>query len=53
MLNFIENIIKEKKKQYSGMMNEKYINLENEMCSLGLPEEKLEEVLKIAKKYIG
>lgn len=52
--NFIDNIIEEKKDQFKGMMGKdhKVENMIEDFKNLNLSEEKLEEVIKVAKKYI-
>ena len=52
--NFIDNIIEEKKEQFKGLVG-KEIRVENmieDLKSLKLSEDKLEEVIKVAKKHI-
>lgn len=52
--NFIDNVIEEKKDQFKGMMGKehKVENMIEDFKSLDLPKEKLEEVIKVARKYI-
>ena len=52
--NFIDNIIEEKKEQFKGLVG-KEIRVENmieDLKSLKLSEDKLEEVIKVAKKHM-
>ena len=52
--NFIDNIIEEKKEQFKGLVV-KEIRVENmieDLKSLKLSEDKLEEVIKVAKKHM-
>ena len=52
--NFIDNVIEEKKEQFKTMMGKehKVENMIEDLKSLNLPNEKLEEVIKVAKKYV-
>ena len=50
--NFIDNVIEEKKEQFKTMMGKehKVENMIKDLKSLNLSNEKLEEVIKVAKK---
>ena len=52
--NFIDNVIEEKKEQFKTMMGKehKVENMTKDVKTLDLPKEKLEEVIKVAKKYV-
>ena len=52
--NFIDNVIEEKKEQFKTMMGKehKVENMIEDLKTLNLPNEKLEEVRKVAKKYV-
>ena len=52
--NFIDNVIEEKKEQFKTMMGKEYKveNMIEDLKTLNLPNEKLEEVIKVAKKYV-
>ena len=52
--NFIDNVIEEKKEQFKTMMRKehKVENMIKDFKTLDLPKEKLEEVIKVAKKYV-
>ena len=52
--NFIDNVIEEKKEQFKTMMGKehKLENMIKDLKSLNLSNEKLEEVIKVAKKYV-
>ena len=52
--NFIDNIIEEKKEQFKTMMGKehKVENMIEDLKTLNLPNEKLEEVIKVARKYV-
>ena len=52
--NFIDNIIEEKKEQFKTMMGKehKVENMIKDLKTLNLSNEKLEEVIKVARKYI-
>ena len=52
--NFIDNVIEEKKEQFKTMMGKehKVENMIEDLKALNLPNEKLEEVIKVAKKYV-
>ena len=52
--NFIDNIIEEKKEQFKTMMGKehKVENMIKDLKTLNLSNEKLEEVIKVAKKYV-
>ena len=52
--NFIDNVIEEKKEQFKTMMGKenKFENMIKDFKSLYLPKEKLEEVIKVVKKYV-
>ena len=52
--NFIDNIIEEKKEQFKGLVG-KEIRVENmieDLKTLNLSNDKLEEVIKVAKKHM-
>ena len=54
MKKFMNNVIREKKEQFKTMMG-KEIKVENmikDLKSLNLSNEKLEEVIKVARKYV-
>ncbi|WP_094241942.1 MULTISPECIES: hypothetical protein [Fusobacterium] len=52
--NFIDNVIEEKKEQFKTMMGKehKVENMIKDLKTLNLSNEKLEEVIKVARKYI-
>ena len=52
--NFIDNVIDEKKAQFKTMMGKehKVENMIKDLKALNLSNEKLEEVIKVAKKYV-
>ena len=52
--NFIDNVIEEKKEQFKTMMGKehKVENMIKDLKALNLSNEKLEEVVKVAKKYV-
>ena len=52
--NFIDNVIEEKKEQFKTMMGKehKVENMIKDLKSLNLSNEKLEEIIKVAKKYV-
>ena len=52
--NFIDNVIEEKKEQFKTMMGKehKVENMIKDLKTLDLPKKKLEEVIKVAKKYV-
>ena len=52
--NFIDNVIEEKKEQFKTMMGKepKVENMIKDFKTLDLPKEKLEEVIKVVKKYV-
>ena len=52
--NFIDNVIEEKKEQFKTMMGKehKVENMIKDLKILNLSNEKLEEVIKVAKKYV-
>ena len=52
--NFIDNVIEEKKEQFKTMMGKehKVENMIKDLKSLNLSNEKLEEVINVAKKYV-
>ena len=52
--NFIDNVIEEKKEQFKTMMGKehKVENMIKDLKTLKLSNEKLEEVIKVARKYI-
>lgn len=52
MLNFIENIIKEKTKQYSNILKNDYKNIVDEINTLNLPKDKVNKVLEVVEKYV-
>ena len=52
--NFIDNVIEEKKEQFKTMLGkeQRVENMIEDLKALNLSNEKLEEVIKVAKKYI-
>ena len=54
MKKFMNNIIREKKEQFKAMMGKevKVENMIKDLKTLNLSNEKLEEVIKVARKYI-
>ena len=52
--NFIDNVIEEKKEQFKTMMGKehKVENMIKDLKALNLSNEKLEEVIKVVKKYV-
>ena len=52
--NFIDNVIEEKKEQFKTRMGKehKVENMIKDLKALNLSNEKLEEVIKVAKKYV-
>ena len=52
--NFIDNVIEEKKEQFKTMMGKehKVENMIEDLKNLNLSNEKLEEVIKVARKYV-
>ena len=52
--NFIDNVIEEKKQQFKTMMGKehKVENMIKDLKTLNLSNEKLEEVIKVARKYV-
>ena len=52
--NLIDNVIEEKKEQFKTMMGKehKVENMIKDLKALNLSNEKLEEVIKVAKKYV-
>ena len=52
--NFIDNVIEEKKEQFKTIMGKehKVENMIKDLKALNLSNEKLEEVIKVARKYI-
>ena len=52
--NFIDNVIEEKKEQFKTMMGKehKVENMIKDLKALNLSNEKLEEVIKVAKKSV-
>ena len=52
--NFIDNVIEEKKEQFKTMMGKehKVENMIKDLKTLNLSNEKLEEVIKVARKSI-
>ena len=54
MKKFIDNVIREKKDQFKTMMrkDQKVENMIEDLKNLNLSNEKLEEVIKVARKYV-
>ena len=54
MKKFIDNVIREKKDQFKTMMGkeQRVENMIKDFKTLDLPKEKLEEVIKVVKKYV-
>ena len=54
MKKFMNNIIREKKDQFKAMMGKevKVENMIKDLKNLNLSNEKLEEVIKVARKYV-
>ena len=54
MKKFIDNVIEEKKEQFKTMMGKehKVESMIKDFKTLDLPKEKLEEVIKVARKYV-
>ena len=54
MKKFIDNVIREKKDQFKTMMgkDQKVENMIEDLKALNLSNEKLEEVIEVAKKYV-
>jgi len=54
MKKFMNNIIREKKEQFKAMMGKevKVENMIKDLKTLNLSNEKLEEVIKVARKYV-
>ena len=54
MKKFMNNIIREKKEQFKTMMGKehKVENMIKDLKTLNLSNEKLEEVIKVARKYV-
>ncbi|WP_338945757.1 hypothetical protein KST17_08600 [Fusobacterium canifelinum] len=54
MRKFIDNVIKEKKDQFKAMMGKdtKVENMIKDLKTLNLSNEKLEEVIKVTRKYM-
>ena len=54
MKKFIDNVIREKKDQFKAIMGkEKRVeNMIEDLKNLNLSNEKLEEVIKVARKYV-
>ena len=52
--NFIDNVIEEKKEQFKVIMGkeQRVENMIEDLKALNLSNEKLEEVIKVAKKYV-
>ena len=52
--NFIDNVIEEKKEQFKTMMGkeQRVENMIEDLKNLNLSNEKLEEVIKVARKYV-
>ena len=52
--NFIDNVIEEKKEQFKTMMGKehKVESMIKDLKTLNLSNEKLEEVIKVARKYV-
>ncbi|WP_336153905.1 hypothetical protein [Fusobacterium polymorphum] len=54
MKKFINNIIREKKDQFKTIMGkeQRVENMIEDLKNLNLSNEKLEEVIKVARKYV-
>jgi len=54
MKKFMNNIIREKKEQFKAMMGKevKVESMIKDLKTLNLSNEKLEEVIKVARKYV-
>ena len=54
MKKFMDNVIKEKKEQFKVIMGkeQRVENMIEDLKALNLSNEKLEEVIKVAKKYV-
>ena len=54
MKKFMNNIIREKKEQFTAMMGKevKVESMIKDLKTLNLSNEKLEEVIKVARKYV-
>ena len=52
--NFIDNIIEEKKDEFKGLIGKenRVENMIEDLKTLNLSNDKLEEVIKVAKKHI-
>ena len=52
--NFIDNIIEEKKEQFKGLVGKenRVENMIEDLKTLNLSNDKLEEVIKVAKKHM-
>ena len=52
--NFIDNIIEEKKDQFKGLIGKenRVENMIEDLKTLNLSNDKLEEVIKVAKKHM-
>ncbi|EFG27809.1 hypothetical protein [Fusobacterium periodonticum] len=52
--NFIDNIIEEKKEQFKGLIGKenRVENMIEDLKTLNLSNDKLEEVIKVAKKHM-
>ena len=54
MKKFMDNVIREKKEQFKVMMGKEHRveNMIEDLKALNLSNEKLEEVIKVARKYV-
>ena len=54
MKKFMDNVIKEKKEQFKVIMGkeQRVENMIEDLKNLNLSYEKLEEVIKVARKYV-
>ncbi len=54
MKKFIDNVIREKKDQFKVIMGkeQRVENMIEDLKTLNLSNEKLEEVIKVARKYV-
>ncbi|ALM94625.1 Uncharacterised protein [Fusobacterium polymorphum] len=54
MKKFIDNVIREKKDQFKAIMGkeQRVENMIEDLKNLNLSNEKLEEVIKVARKYV-
>ena len=52
--NFIDNVIEEKKEQFKGLIGKenRVENMIEDLKTLNLSNDKLEEVIKVAKKHM-